>query len=82
MFLVAGHSESSLVQTLKSVHLSYSKDEITKSKKTSLMSLQLFKHRELPESILRLTLLGIVAKCKIIPKSNKLLWKVGLGIDL
>ncbi len=48
MFLVAnGYSESSLIQTLKSMNLPYSEEEITKIKNDLKNELQLFKEKEL-----------------------------------
>jgi len=66
--------ERSLVQTLKSMNLPYSEDEIEKIKNDLKNELQLFKQRELPESTFALIIDGYSkAKLKITQKLNKLL---------
>jgi len=50
--VINGYSESSLLNTLKSLNLPYSDDELNKIKDDLKSELDLFKQRELPESVL------------------------------
>jgi len=52
--VINGYSESSLLNTLKSLNLPYSDDELNKIKDDLKSELDLFKQRELPESVFAL----------------------------
>jgi len=74
--------ERSLVQTLKSMNLPYSEDEIEKIKNDLKNELQLFKQRELPESTFALIIDGYHCEIKDNSKVKQATCYVVLGIDL
>ncbi|WPX09238.1 IS256 family transposase [Anaerocellum danielii] len=83
MSLVAnGYSESLLIQTLKSLNLPYSEEEITKIKNDLKNELQLFKQRELPENAFALIIDGYHCEIRDNSKVKQATCYVVLGIDL
>lgn len=82
--VVNGYSESSLLNTLKSLNLPYSDDELNKIKDDLKSELDLFKQRELPESVFTLLIDAYHCEIKDGSKVKKaacyiilaLIWKV------
>jgi len=62
--VINGYSESSLLNTLKSLNLPYSDDELNKIKDDLKSELDLFKQRELPESVFLIRHISFRISCR------------------
>jgi transposase-like protein len=80
--VVNGYSESSLLNTLKSLNLPYSDDELNKIKDDLKSELDLFKQRELPESVFALLIDAYHCEIKDGSKVKKAACYIVLGIDM
>lgn len=74
--IINGYSESSLLNTLKSLHLPYSDDELNKIKDDIKSELDLFKQRELPETVFALFINAYHCKIKDGSKAKKAAWYI------
>jgi len=80
--VINGYSESSLLNTLKSLNLPYSDDELNKIKDDLKSELDLFKQRELPESVFALLIDAYHCEIKDGSKVRKAACYIVLGIDM
>ncbi|ADQ05534.1 transposase mutator type [Caldicellulosiruptor owensensis OL] len=80
--VINGYSETALLNTLKSLNLPYSEDELTKIKNNLKNELDLFKQRELPQQAFALIIDAYHCEIKDSSKVKKAACYIILGIDM